>query len=79
MWWVFEGRHNSRLVIGGVFKILMVGKCGYVSLEHFVLWLTGVSNGIGGANCVNITRICRVLAMVFICCVCSLDPMGVFL
>ena len=38
-----------------------------------------VSGGVGGAACVNIMGICRVLAMLFICCVCSYDPMSVFL
>jgi hypothetical protein len=50
-----------------------------VSLDHFELLLTRVSGGVGGVACVNIAGICRVLLMVLNCCVCSSDPIDVFL
>lgn len=37
-----------------------------------------MSSGISDEICVSIVQICRVLAMMPICCVCSSDPMGVF-
>jgi hypothetical protein len=51
---------------------------GDVSLDHFVLRLTRVSNDVVGAAWVNIAGIYKVLAMVFICWVYSSNPMGVF-
>ena len=38
-----------------------------------------VSGGVGDTTCVNITGICRVIAMLFICCVCLSDPISIFL
>ena len=52
---------------------------GGVSLALFVLRFIGVSIGVDGAAWLNIVEICKVLAMMFICWVCSSDPMGVFL
>ena len=57
----------------------LVGEGGYVSLVHFVLRFTKVSSGVGGAIWLNISGICRVLAIFFICWVYVSDPMGVFL
>ena len=51
----------------------------YVILAHFVLWFTWVTIGVGGVAWLNITGICKVLAMSFVCKVYSYDPMGVFL
>ena len=48
-----------------------------MSLDHFVLWFTGVSCGEGGAIWVNIAGICRVLAILYICWGHLFDPMGV--
>ena len=43
------------------------GRGGGDMLAHFVLWYTRVSIGVGGATWLNIGRICRALAMSFIC------------
>ena len=67
-------------MIGGVARIWVVGGGGgHMSLDHFVLRFIGVFRDVGGATCVNIARICRLLAMVFICYVCLSDPINVFL
>lgn len=50
-----------------------------MTLDHFELLLIKVSGGVDGAACVNIAGICRLLARVLICCVCSSDPIDVFL
>lgn len=47
-----------------------------MKLDHFILWM---SSGVGGAFCMNIVEICRVLAIAFICCVCSSNLIGIFL
>lgn len=39
---------------------------GVYDLDHFVLQFIGVFKGVGGATCVEIVGICRVLALVFI-------------
>ena len=50
-----------------------------MSLDHFILWFTEVSCGVGGAGWANIVGICRVLALLYICWVHSFDPVGVSL
>lgn len=50
-----------------------------MSLDHFVLQFVETSYGEGGVACVNISMICKVLAIVIICCVDLLDPIGVSL
>lgn len=52
---------------------------GHTSLDHFILKFIGLFRDVGFANCVNNARICRMLATVFICCVCMSDPINVFL
>ena len=71
------------LAIDEVLKVWAIGGFGgggYVSLDHFVLRFIGVSfTSVGGAVCVNIMDICRVLAMVSICWFLSISYlMGVF-
>ena len=60
----------------GAFKQIITITTQY---DHFVLQYIGVSNDVGGVVCGTIAKICRVLAMMFIYCICSLDLMGVFL
>ena len=50
-----------------------------MSLEHFVLQFTRVSNGVGGAAWVNIVEIWKVLAMALRCWVYYYDLMDMFL
>ena len=41
----------------------MFGEGGYVIFAHFLLWLTGVPNGIGGVDCANDVGINIVLTL----------------
>jgi hypothetical protein len=58
----------------------MVGRGGgYVSLVHFVSRFTKVSSGVSGAIWLNISGICSVLVISFICWLYVFVPMHIIL